>query len=92
VRISISLALERLENRADEELLLRALVQTLLDYSLCIRETEDGNVLLIFPSQYRRDRDIPEHPRNVCYSKEICDEEDDLSCAVIETVMTFFFC
>jgi WD40 repeat protein len=53
---------ERLVHRADEELLLRALVQTLLDHSLCIRETEDGKTLLIFPSQYRRDREIPEHP------------------------------
>jgi small GTP-binding protein len=53
---------ERLEQRADEELLLRALVQTLLDYSLCIREIVDGKTLLIFPSQYRRDRDIPGYP------------------------------
>ncbi len=53
---------ERLQHRADEELLLRALVQTLLDHSLCIREIVDGKTLLIFPSQYRRDRNIPEHP------------------------------
>ncbi|WP_298242196.1 TIR domain-containing protein [uncultured Bradyrhizobium sp.] len=53
---------ERLRHRPDEELLLRALVQTLLDAALCIRETEDGKVLLIFPSQYRRDREIPDHP------------------------------
>jgi hypothetical protein len=53
---------DRLTYRADEELLLRALLQMLLDYSLCIREVEDGKVLLIFPSQYRRDRDIPGHP------------------------------
>ncbi len=53
---------ERLKHRADEELLLRALVQTLLEHSLCIREREDGHTLLIFPSQYRRDRDIPAHP------------------------------
>jgi hypothetical protein len=53
---------ERLEHRPDEELLLRALTQTLLDCSLCIRETVDGKTLLIFPSQYRRERDIPRHP------------------------------
>jgi GTPase SAR1 family protein len=53
---------ERLGHRADEELLLRALVQTLLDHSLCIREMVEGKTLLIFPSQYRRDRDIPAHP------------------------------
>jgi small GTP-binding protein len=53
---------ERLKHRPDEELLLRALVQTLLDHSLCIKETEDGKTLLIFPSQYRRDRAIPKYP------------------------------
>ncbi len=53
---------DRLTHRPDEELLLRALVQTLLDYSLCIRETDEDKTLLIFPSQYRRDRDIPGHP------------------------------
>jgi hypothetical protein len=53
---------ERLRHRADEELLLRALVQTLLDHSLCIREMENGHTLLIFPSQYRRDREITTHP------------------------------
>jgi WD40 repeat protein/GTPase SAR1 family protein len=53
---------ERLTQRPDEELLLRALVQTLLDHSLCIREKEDGHTLLIFPSYYRRDREIQAHP------------------------------
>ncbi len=47
---------------ADEELLLRAVVQTFLDKSLCIaEETADGKQL-IFPSQYRREREISEHP------------------------------
>ena len=53
---------ERLQHRPDEDLLLRALVQTLLDHSLCIRETEHEQTLLIFPSQYRRDKEITEHP------------------------------
>jgi hypothetical protein len=35
----------------------------LLDHSLCIREVENGATLLIFPSQYRRDREIPRHPQ-----------------------------
>jgi WD40 repeat protein len=48
--------------RADEELLLRGLIQTLLDHALCIREQEGGQILLIFPSQYRRDRELPSHP------------------------------
>jgi len=53
---------ERLQHRPDEELLLRALLQMLQDSSLCMRECEDGQWLLIFPSQYRRDRDIPKYP------------------------------
>lgn len=52
---------ERLEP-ADEELMMRALVQTLLDKSLCIAEDAQGGRHLIFPSQYRRERPIPAHP------------------------------
>jgi WD40 repeat protein len=53
---------ERLKHRPDEELLLRALVQTLLDNALCIAEETLEGKHLIFPSQYRRERDIPTHP------------------------------
>ena len=59
--------------RADEELLLHALVPTLLDHALCIRERIDGKTLLIFPSQYRRERPIPSHP-NVHVSYTFCGE------------------
>ncbi len=52
---------ERL-GRADEDLLLRAMVQTLLDKSLCIAENTADGKQLIFPSQYRRERPITEHP------------------------------
>ena len=63
---------ERL-NRPDEELLLRALVQTLLEHSLCIAEdTQDGRHL-VFPSQYRRERDIPKHP-DIFVSYTFCGE------------------
>lgn len=48
--------------RADEELLLRAMVQTLLDHSLCIAEETPEGRQLVFPSQYRRERDIPREP------------------------------
>jgi small GTP-binding protein len=47
---------------AEEDLLLRAMVQTLLDKSLCIAEDTDKGKQLIFPSQFRRERDIPGHP------------------------------
>jgi DNA-directed RNA polymerase subunit RPC12/RpoP len=52
---------ERLE-RPDEELLLRAMVQTFLEQALCIAEVSEAGRQLIFPSQYRRDRDLEQHP------------------------------
>jgi len=48
--------------RPDEELLLRAMVQTFLDHSLCIAEETPEGRQLVFPSQYRRERDIPREP------------------------------
>ncbi|MGC8774488.1 MAG: DUF4365 domain-containing protein [Chlorobaculum sp.] len=48
--------------RPDEELLLRAMVQTFLDHSLCIAEETPHGRQLVFPSQYRRERDIPKEP------------------------------
>ncbi|MGH2396686.1 MAG: DUF4365 domain-containing protein [bacterium] len=53
---------ERLKHRPDEELLLRAMVQTFLDNSLCIAEDTPHGRLLVFPSQYRREKDIPHDP------------------------------
>jgi RNase P subunit RPR2 len=53
---------DRLKHKSDEELLLRALVQTLLDHSLCIAEHTPGGRLLVFPSQYRRENEIPHEP------------------------------
>lgn len=49
-------------SRPDEELLLRAMVQTLLDHSLCITEETPQGRHLVFPSQYRREKDIPWQP------------------------------
>ncbi|MGB7570804.1 MAG: DUF4365 domain-containing protein [Methanothrix sp.] len=48
--------------RPDEELLLRAMVQTFLDHSLCIAEETAQGRELVFPSQYRREKDIPHDP------------------------------
>jgi hypothetical protein len=45
--------------RPDEELLQRAMVQTFLDHSLCIAEETPQGRQLVFPSQYRREKDIP---------------------------------
>jgi WD40 repeat protein len=53
--------IERLP-RADEELLLRAIVQTFLEHSLCIAQDSPIGRLLVFPSQFRREREIPSHP------------------------------
>jgi WD40 repeat protein/GTPase SAR1 family protein len=49
-------------HRPDEELLLRAMVQTFLDHSLCIAEDTPQGRHLVFPSQYRREKDIPWEP------------------------------
>ena len=48
--------------RADEDLLLRAVVQTLLENSLCIAENVPKGRQLIFPSQYRRGREMIDAP------------------------------
>lgn len=53
---------ERLTHRPDEELLLKALIQTFLDYSLCIAENTPQGRLLVFPSQYRREKEISHEP------------------------------
>jgi DNA-directed RNA polymerase subunit RPC12/RpoP len=53
---------ERLKHRPDEELLLRAMVQTFLDHLLCIAEDTPHGRHLVFPSQYRREKDLPRDP------------------------------
>lgn len=54
--------IERL-SEADEKILLRAMVQTFLDRSLCIREQTPKGTMLVFPSYFRRDKpDMPGHP------------------------------
>nr|VFK22966.1 MAG: WD40 repeat [Candidatus Kentron sp. MB]VFK26571.1 MAG: WD40 repeat [Candidatus Kentron sp. MB]VFK74542.1 MAG: WD40 repeat [Candidatus Kentron sp. MB] len=53
--------IERLA-RPDEELLLRALVETFLAHSLCIAEDTGAGRQLVFPSQYRREKAIPWEP------------------------------
>jgi GTPase SAR1 family protein len=53
---------ERLKHRPDEELLLRAMVQTFLEHSLCIAEDTSQGRHLVFPSQYRREKDLPTDP------------------------------
>ncbi len=53
---------ERL-SEADEKILLRAMVQTFLDHSLCLREQTPAGTMLVFPSYFRRDNpDSPEYP------------------------------
>ena len=53
---------ERLKHRPDEELLLRAMVQAFLDHSLCIAEDTPQGRHLVFPSQYRREKELPRDP------------------------------
>ncbi|HSS47507.1 MAG TPA: DUF4365 domain-containing protein [Thermoanaerobaculia bacterium] len=49
-------------SRPDEELLLRAMVQTFLDRSMCIAGDTPQGRHLVFPSQYRMEKDIPWEP------------------------------
>lgn len=53
-------------NEADEKILLRTMVQTFIDRSLCLREETPEGPQLIFPYYFKQDRPgIPEHP-NIC--------------------------
>lgn len=56
--------MERLR-KPDEEILLRAMVQTFIDQSLCIREDTPRGVQLVFPSQFNREIEITNHPTTV---------------------------
>lgn len=58
---------------ADEELLMRAMVQLLLAKSLCIAEETPAGKQLIFPSQYRRERPLPHSPE-IFVSYSFCGE------------------
>ena len=69
--------MERL-GEVDETILLRAMVQTFLDRSLCIREETDKGTMLVFPSYFRRDKpDQPEHP-NVFVTYEFSGPLDNI--------------
>jgi len=68
---------------ADEKILLRAMVQTLLDRSLCIREQTTKGTMLVFPSYFRRDKpDQPEHP-HVFVTYEFSGPLDDIYATLV---------
>jgi hypothetical protein len=70
-------------DEADENILLRAMVQTLLDRSLCIREQTTKGTMLVFPSYFRRDKpDQPEHP-NVFVTYEFSGPLDDIYATLV---------
>jgi len=70
-------------DEADEKILLRAMVQTLLDRSLCIREQTTKGTMLVFPSYFRRDKpDQPEHP-NVFVTYEFSGPLDDIYATLV---------
>lgn len=49
--------------RDEEEIVLRAMHQTLVDHGLCLREHTEHGTLLIFPSYFKRERPrIDAHP------------------------------
>jgi len=48
---------------AEEQIILRAMYQTFINRSLCLRENTDSGALLVFPSYFRRERkELGEHP------------------------------
>jgi small GTP-binding protein len=47
----------------EEQIVLRAMHQILVDHSLCLREHTEVGPLLVFPSYFKRERpDLPDHP------------------------------
>lgn len=57
------LDMERLKPE-DEKILLRAMLQTFFDRSLCLRVDTPEGVKLVFPAYFKQDRDeIPEEPQ-----------------------------
>ena len=55
--------MKRLEDGPEEKILLRAVTQTFLDRSLCLREELPAGTQLVFPAYFNRDKpDLPEHP------------------------------
>lgn len=54
---------KRMENREDEKVVLRALLELFLNRAWCLRQPCDGTALLTFPSYFRRERpEQPSHP------------------------------
>ncbi|HSK71858.1 MAG TPA: DUF4365 domain-containing protein, partial [Pyrinomonadaceae bacterium] len=48
---------------SDEEILLRAIIETFVNHSLCIREDTAYGTQLVFPSYFKQERDeIKDHP------------------------------
>jgi len=49
--------------RSEEQIVLRAMHQTLVDHGLCLREHTERGTLLIFPSYFKRERpELAGHP------------------------------
>lgn len=68
---------------ADEAILLRAMVQGLLDRALCLREETSSGDHLVFPSYFNRDRpELVQHP-NVFVSYEFSGELDHIYSTLI---------
>lgn len=74
--------MERL-SEADEKILLRAMVQTFLDRSLCLRQETPKGTILVFPSYFRRDKpDLPEHP-NVFVTYNFAEVLDEIYATLV---------
>ncbi len=57
--------MERLPHE-EEQIVLRAMHQILVDHSLCLREHTESGTLLVFPSYFKRERpEQPDHPSSL---------------------------
>jgi small GTP-binding protein len=68
---------------AEEEIILRAMHQTFVDYGLCLRERADEGTLLVFPSYFRRERpELEDHPA-VFVSYQFSDALDEIYATLV---------
>lgn len=69
--------------RADEEVVLRTLLETFVSRAWCLRQPCDGTAVLTFPSYFRRERrDQPGHP-NVLVTYRFDGPADDIYATLV---------
>jgi small GTP-binding protein len=67
----------------DEEIILRALHETLIQRAWCIRQPSDSNTLLIFPSYFRRERPEQANHPNTLVTYRFTGPADDIYATLV---------